>query len=88
MSPEERADALADWLLDHGRVPIMTRDSRARIASAIRDAEDAAYELAALFCDEEAKLKESAVFADRAFGRREAGRRMGRMIRALKSKGT
>lgn len=42
MTPEERADALADELLARGKVPILTRDARALIASAIRDAEDAA----------------------------------------------
>lgn len=42
MTPDKRADELADWLLDNGRVPIMTRDSRERIAAVIREAEEAA----------------------------------------------
>lgn len=73
MTPEERADALADELLARGKVPILTRDARAIIASAIRDAEGAAYELSAQVVDHGLGLTATS---------------LARHIRALKSKGT
>jgi len=60
-------------------------DLRAILAQAIREAEDAAYERAALFCDGEAKASLAGGDAKLYAGRREAGRRLGRIVRSLKS---
>lgn len=47
MSPTERAQALSDDMLDRGMVPILTHETRAIIATAIRAAENEALERAA-----------------------------------------
>lgn len=55
MSEEERADLLANDLIDRGVVPILTKEARDLIASAIREAQASARDDA---------LEEAAVLAD------------------------
>ena len=88
MSPEERAkDAVehicyADMELLHRIGPY----GIALIATAIRQAEDAKLERAILFCEGEAKAKDLPGDDPRFYaGRREAGRRLVRLVRSLKS---
>jgi hypothetical protein len=92
MSPEDRAHPIAlqlfptrygqdfaESLAEYDRV-------KALIATAIREAEDAKLERAILFCDGEAKAKDLPGDDPRFYaGRREAGRRLGRLVRSLKS---
>lgn len=89
ITPEERAakvisDYLAADLDVVNGAEGEKRTIESLIAAAIREAENAALERAALWCDGEAKTPSSA--GSKAAGRREAGRRLGRVIRHIKHK--
>jgi hypothetical protein len=84
LSPEERAKA---YVRDWSKEPVtgdFIADVEALVAKAIREACNEKLEEAALYCDEEAKTPSST--GPKASGRREAGRRLGRVFRALKDK--
>lgn len=99
MSPEQRADAVLTAMknqLGHACACVGPAAGeelcpcglkrRLLIATAIKEAEDAAYERAILFCDGEAKAKDLPGDDPRFYaGRREAGRRLVRLVRSLKS---
>lgn len=82
MSPEQRAKALFVAVMEAG----IRDEAEALIATAIRKAEDAKLDQAILFCDGEAKAKDLPGDDPRFYaGRREAGRRLVRLVRSLKS---
>jgi len=79
-SPEDRARAIVDAI--KGRQESWNWLA-AIIAQAIRQAQNDKLEEAARFADGEAKFRSA--WDPKAPGRREAGRRIGRCIRSLKS---
>lgn len=88
VTPEERARGAWESFLASNA--IIDENSELTIvnciASAIREAENETLENAALWCDGEAKTPSSA--GAKAAGRREAGRRLGRVLRHIKHKET
>jgi hypothetical protein len=87
MSPEQRAKKAVDYFSSElGWVHWDNDQLIPLIATAIREAEDAKLEQAILFCGGEAKAKDLPGDDPRFYaGRREAGRRLVRLVRSLKS---
>jgi hypothetical protein len=86
-TPEELAAAVFEKIIEGDSYDNFgSADVPALIASAIREAENETLENAALWCDGEAKTPSSA--GAKAAGRREAGRRLGRVLRHIKHKET
>lgn len=84
-TPEQRAARTVQQFNDaDGWIKWGSPRLESLIAAAIREAENETLENAALWCDGEAKTPSSA--GAKAAGRREAGRRLGRVLRHIKHK--